>query len=85
MTTTRSKTAAGEIEHLVDICLTNKPTTSGLKEALAEFHVTVVPDLLALPTSEISNLEYTAKDGIKKVPKWAIQALIQLKSFTISY
>ena len=48
---------------------------------MAEFHVTVVPDLLALPTSEISNLEYTEKDGSKKVPKWATQALIQLKSF----
>ena len=53
MTTTRSKTAAREVEHLVDICLAKKPTTSGLKEALAEFHVTVVPDLLALTTSKI--------------------------------
>ena len=81
MTTTRSKTVAGEVEHLVDICLTNKPTTSGLKEALAEFHVTGVPDLLALPTSKISSLEYTGDDGVKKVPEWATQALIQLKSF----
>ena len=76
-----TRTTAGEIEHLVDICLNNKPTTSGLKEALAEFQVNCIEDLLALTSSMISSLDYTTDAGTKKVPKWATRALVQLKSF----
>ena len=81
MITTRVKTAAGEVEHLLDICLHDKPTTSGLKEALAEFQVNCIGDLLALTLSKISSLDYTTDAGTKKVPKWATRALVQLKSF----
>ena len=81
MTKTRAKIAAGELDHLISICMTNKPTNSGLKEALAEMQVTAVMDLMALPTDKINSLEYIKEGTVEKVPGWASQSLVHLRAF----
>ena len=80
MTITES-TLSFELNLLIGVILTNKPETSDLELALAENQVTSVIDLLALPTASIDGLEYFKDGKIEKVPGWATQYLVQLKSF----
>ena len=79
--TTGKSTMSLELKYLIGVILTNKPKTSGLELSLAENQVTSVNDLIALPTVSIDSLEYFKDATTEKVPGWATQYLVQLKSF----
>ena len=79
--TTGKSTMSLELKYLIGVILTNNPKTSGLDLSLAENQVTSVNDLIALPTVSIDSLKYFKDGKTEKVPGWAIQYLVQLKSF----